>query len=98
MFVRYGLSYKAAERKGDAKMMKYKRCRWCKKYFEPYSKRQLFCSVECREKDRREEVKQRHPKKPLPGTKPTLSIKEVVRLAMEEHMTYGKYVEKYGLK
>ena len=75
-------------------------CEICGKEYKPFSARQKYCSTDCsREAYKRASRKVRHikiiePKKKKP---PTLSISDICRLAREEHMSYGKYVAKYGL-
>lgn len=52
------------------------------------------CYIEARKRMFREARIKKAEKKPK---KPVLSISEICRLAAAEHLTYGQYVEKYGV-
>lgn len=65
----------------------------------------LYCSKECSQKAKRQMLKENSeinrqmakPKRSAKSKKPVLSISEICKLAMAEHLTYGQYVEKYGV-
>lgn len=57
-----------------------------------------YCSKECYEESRRRVFREGRIKKTeKKPKKPVLSISEICKLAAEEHLTYGQYVEKYGV-
>ena len=77
---------------------KKKSCTICGKPLGEYHSN-LYCSKKCScEANKRRlrenaEVKSIKPKK----KKPKLSISEICKLAMEEHLSHGEYVKKYGV-
>lgn len=67
-------------------------CSWCNKTFFTMRKK-TYCSEDCRlyaNARKSEKTVEYH-------FKPRLSLAEVARLATECGMTYGKYVEKFGI-
>ena len=88
---------KAKEERLERK--KRMKCEECGKPLGEYHS-SVYCSKKCcyeatkrrlRERTKDSKPKQRRKKQPK------LTIGEICRLAMEEHLTYGQYVEKYGV-
>lgn len=79
-------------------------CEMCGKPLTDY-RSYLYCSKECTQKAKRQMLKENSeinrqmakPKRSAKSKKPVLSISEICKLAMAEHLTYGQYVEKYGV-
>ena len=86
-----------------------KKCKWCGKEFIAVSRGgKEFCCEECRKKwsaERR--AKQRAEDKAIKtaakkkatrkSKQPKVPLSEVMRMAAEEHLSYGQIVQKYGL-
>lgn len=81
-------------------------CEVCGGAFHPSRLNQKYCSKMCAnirkkqnsakyQKNLNEELKKERLKNK--HAKPSISIQEIVSKAMKEHLTYGKYCEKYGL-
>ena len=79
-----------------------KKCPYCGKDFtvRASDREQQYCSRECGMNARwslhnaKKEEKKNAVKK---GKKNMASLNEITKKAMEEHLTYGQYVAKYGL-
>lgn len=80
-------------------------CEICGKPLTEYSS-YLYCSKECslmakrqmlKENSERNRQMREQAKKSAKPKGPKLSISEICKLALEEHLTYGEYVEKYKL-
>ena len=78
-----------------------KTCVVCGAVFAPFNDRQVYCSKSCCSRKNNEEVRRIRQQKRTelkPKSKPGVPIKDVVKAAMASGMTYGKYVQRYGLK
>lgn len=76
--------------KGEREGAPIERCAICGK---PLSPKQLkYCSHECANIGRKKGTAERKRKETE-----KISISEIVARALKEHLTYGKYCEKYGL-
>lgn len=73
-------------------------CMECGKPIGEY-RSSVYCSKKCQYEASKRRLRESKPKKPKPKRqrKPKLSISEICRLAASEHLTYGQYVEKYGV-
>lgn len=92
-------AHKANQRVFAERHKVQKKCRICGAIL---TGRQISCcSKEClKESERRRRAEQKQNEvipMPKPRRKPKLSISEICRLALEEHLTYGQYVQKYGV-
>lgn len=83
-------------------------CKRCGKEFTVTdNSRRVFCCDECRERwhieqksrERKAIKEEKASAKRVKSSrkKKVLSISEICKLAMEEHLSYGQYVERYGL-
>ena len=75
-------------------MKKSKDCENCGKSFVPTNSRSLYCCAKCREESKKLMKTQR---KKTGMTKNNLSINEINKAALKEHISYGQYVAKYEL-
>lgn len=98
---------KHTKSKAKAKRLEMKSkmtCEVCGKPLTEY-RSYNYCSKKCMQKAKKLFLKEnsdinRQMAKPRRSKKskgPKLSISEICKLAMEEHLSYGQYVEKYGL-
>lgn len=79
-------------------------CEWCEKVFTSKSTANKYCCVECRkeaqafkQKYDRQKDRERRGLGIRPTKKAKLTIEEICRRAKAEGLSYGKYVEKYGV-
>lgn len=82
--------------------MRERTCLWCENYFMPENPKQTYCCVGCREEAARKRRMLRDRRKKKPTTiygcrQPKVSIAEICKRAKEAGLSYGKYVEKYGV-
>ncbi len=91
---------KARERNMERKSKM--KCEECGKPLGAYSSSH-YCSKECSYEATKRRLREGKPasvvkeERKRKQKKPVLSIGEICRLAMAEHLTYGQYVEKYGV-
>lgn len=73
-------------------------CMECGKPIGEY-RSSVYCSKKCQYEASKRRLRESKPEKPKPKRqrKPKLSISEICKLAASEHLTYGQYVEKYGV-
>ena len=81
--------------------MKIKKCKHCGKMFEAYVHNKKYCSEKCYYEAEKIRQKERYKKKSSMHKKKIkelhLGIREILKRASEEGLTYGEYVEKYNI-
>lgn len=79
-------------------------CIWCGESFLTKYKQSVYCSEECKKLARNKQRqlcyfahKNDVKEKPVVKQKKKMTIEEVCKLAKAEGLSYGRYVEKYGV-
>lgn len=101
---RYQGAKKYYKKESTKKVGKIKKCEMCGKEFVARTANQKYCCTECAYKAKLQNIKswckksaeQKNAKKEN-IKQPKVPLSEVMRMAAEEHLSYGEIVIKYGL-